>query len=300
MILLTGITGKSGKWFLKNLSENYSSLNNKKFRAVVRETSNVELIDKSELPIEKVYGDLNDEIFLGDTLKDISVVFHIAGIHTSTKVVKAAIKNKVNWIILVHTTGIYSKYKSASEEYINTEKEIDQLTLSANIPVTILRPTMIYGSIVDKNVVIFIKMVDRLRLFPVVNHAKYALQPVHEKDLGDAYFQVLMNEQTTKGKNYTLSGKAPIMLIDMLKIISKYLCKSNWFISIPFPVAYLGSYIIYVISFKKHDYREKVQRLVEPRVYSHDDASHDFGYSPMDFEEGVKDEVKEYLEFKKI
>jgi uncharacterized protein YbjT (DUF2867 family) len=298
MILLTGITGKSGKWFLKYLNENNSHLKKNKYRAIIRKTSNVELIDKSRLNIEKAYGNLNDETFLENAFKNISIVFHIAGIHTSMKVVNAAIKNNVDWIILVHTTGIYSKYKSASEEYINIEKVIEQKTKDSNIPVTILRPTMIYGNINDKNVITFIKMVDKLRIFPVVSHAKFPLQPVHEKDLGNAYYQVLLNEQTTKGKKYILSGKSPIMLIDMFKTIAKLLKKRNFYVSIPFPFAYLGSYVLYLITFKKNDYREKVQRLVEPRVFSHDDASRDFAYSPMAFEKGIKSEVKEYLESK--
>ncbi|VEN74473.1 GDP-mannose 4,6-dehydratase [Candidatus Desulfarcum epimagneticum] len=300
MILLTGIAGKSGKWFLKNLNDDNSPLNKKSYRAIIRTTSNVELIDQSRLCIEKAYGDLNDETFLEDALKDISIVFHIAGIHTSMKVVNAAIKNSVDWIVLVHTTGIYSKYKSASEEYISIEKEIEQITKDSNIPVTILRPTMIYGSINDRNVAIFIRMVDKLRIFPVVSHAKFPLQPVHEKDLGNAYYQVLLNEKTTKGKKYILSGKSPIMLIDIFKTIAKLLEKRNLYVSIPFPIAYLGSYLLYLISFKKIDYRERVQRLVEPRTFSHDDASRDFAYFPMAFEKGIVNEVKEYLESKTI
>ena len=277
MILLTGITGKSGKWFLRNLIDNDSCLNNENYRVIVRATSNVELIDQSGLCIEKTFGDLNDERFLDNALKDIKIVFHIAGIHTPLKVVNAAIKNKINWIVLVHTTGIYSKYKSASKGYISTEKGIEKIIRDSKISMTILRPTMIYGSINDRNIAIFISMVDKLRLFPVINHAESPLQPVYEKDLGNAYYQVLLNEKITKGKNYILSGKSPIMLIDMLQTIGKLLGKSNLYISIPFPIAYLGSYVLYLISFKKIDYRERVQRMVEPRIFSHDNASCDFG-----------------------
>ena len=48
-------------------------------------------------------------------------------------------------------------------------------------------------------------------------------------------------------------------------------------------------------SFTKVDFRERVQRLVEPRVYSHEEATKDFGYAPIPFEEGIIDEVKQYL-----
>lgn len=299
MILLTGITGRSGKWFLETLINNSNHLNNKSYRAIVRSTSNVKLIDESGLSIEKVYGDLEDDEFLDNAMKDINIVFHITGINTSLKVVKAAVKNKVSWIILVHTAGIHSKYKSASEKYLQIENEIEQITNNPNIFVTILRPTMIYGSINDRNVIVFIRMVDKLRIFPVVNHAKYLLQPVNQKDLGKAYYQVLLNEKMTKGKNYILSGKDSIMLIDMFKIIGQRLGKNTLYISIPFPIVYVGSYILYLISLKKIDYREKVKRLVEHRAFSHDDASRDFNYAPMGFDKGIINEIEEYIESKK-
>ena len=38
-----------------------------------------------------------------------------------------------------------------------------------------------------------------------------------------------------------------------------------------------------------------MQRLVEPRIFSHEDATRDFGYNPMGFEEGIKGEIKEYI-----
>ncbi len=299
MILLTGITGRSGKWFLETMTHNKAHFKHTSFRAVVRSASNAAFINDSGLPIETAYGDLENEAFLNDAMKGVNIVFHIAGIHTSLKVVKAAISNQVNWIILVHTTGIYSKYKTAAEGYLRIEEEIEKITMGADIPLTVLRPTMIYGSMDDRNVIVFIKMVDKLKLFPVVNHAKYPLQPVNAKDLGKAYYQVLTNEKTTQGKNYTLSGKDPILLIDMLKIIGKRLGKKNWFISIPFPFAYAGSYILYYLSLKRFDFRERVQRLVEPRVFSHDDASRDFNYAPMSFENGIINEIEEYIESKK-
>ena len=159
---------------------------------------------------------------------------------------------------------------------------------------TILRPTMIYGNVQDNNVVTFIKMVDKLPLMPVVNGARYELQPVHYKDLGDAYFTVLMNEKATANKDFVLSGGEPILLRDMLIEIGKNLGKKVKFISCPYWIAYSGACVLYAVTLTKKDYREKVQRLCEPRVYSHDAAAKAFGYSPRSFKVGIVDEVKEY------
>ena len=165
-----------------------------------------------------------------------------------------------------------------------------------NIVLTILRPTMIYGNITDNNIVTFIKMVDKFPLMPVVNGARYELQPVHYQDLGDAYYAVLMNEEATANKDFILSGGEPILLRDMLSEIGKNLGKKVKFISCPYWIAYSGAWVVYVLTFKKKDYREKVQRLCEPRVFSHEEATKAFGYSPRIFQVGIVDEVKQYKE----
>lgn len=44
---------------------------------------------------------------------------------------------------------------------------------------------------------------------------------------------------------------------------------------------------------------EQVLRMNEDKVFSHEDASADFGYSPKGFEEGIRGEVEEYLQDKR-
>jgi nucleoside-diphosphate-sugar epimerase len=263
VILITGITGKSGKWFLEKLKA--TPLSGRKYRVVIRNTSNTIAIDNCILPIEKVRGDLVDLNFVNSIMSDVSTVLHIAGINTSLNIVKAAIKNNVKKLILVHTTGIYSKYKSAAKDYLAIEDEINVIIQGTHINLTILRPTMIYGSITDNNIIFFIKMVDKLRFLPIINHANYLLQPVHEKDLGEAYYQALTMVMDdgggggvgTDNKSYKLTGKEQIHLIDIFKIIGRYLEKKNKFISVPFIVAYFGGWVLYIITIGKIDYRER-------------------------------------------
>lgn len=288
-LFVTGLNGRTGKYFLEELNNNVHDYN---LYASVRRNVNF------PNNVKKVNVDLDNFDEVLHSTKNMDVIFHIAGIQKSINVVKAAIKNNVNWVILVHTTGIYSKYKSASKEYIEIEEEIKKVTLDKEIKITIIRPTMIFGSLDDNNMCVFIKMVDKLKLFPIVNGAKYFLQPIHQKDLGKAYFQLLMNEEKTKGKNYDLSGEKPIELIEILNIIADNLNRKPIFFSIPFFIAYSGALILYYLTFSKIDIREKVQRLVEPRAYSHKEASIDFGFNPNSFDFWIKDEVKNYINSK--
>ena len=294
MLLVTGITGHSGRYFLQELINNeYEG----PIRCIVRKTSDTLLLDNSGLNIEKVIGDLNDQGSMDKAMAGVDTVMHISSIFFSVTVMKAAVKSNVRRAIFVHTTGIYSKYKSASEEYKGIEKAIDNIIEESNASIGLiyLRPTMIYGYINDKNMIVFIKMVDKLRLFPVINHGKNLLQPVNGRDLGKAYFQVLTKSQLMRG-DYILSGDEPISMIDMFKLISEYLDKRTTFISVPMGVSVFMSSIIKAFTLGKIDFVEKVQRMGEDRSFPHDKAMRDFCYKPMSFAEGIQIEIEDYLQ----
>lgn len=298
-ILITGITGQSGKWLLRRLIAESATNPNLKVRALVRDKSKMLKEDYKNLQIEYVFGDLFDVAFAQSIMQGIDTVLHLAGIGKSQIIVDAALKNGVKWVILVHTASIYSKYKEAARPYLELEEKINQTLGQNKIDLTILRPTMIYGSLTDANISVFIKMVDKLKLFPVISGGKYPMQPVHEKDLGEAYYAILQNQEKTRNKNYVLSGKEPIMMIDAFRTIANQLGKKRWFISVPFPVAYAGAWMVYLLSLKRFDFRERTQRMVESRAIPHTDAANDFGYAPVSFSDGVSNEIRDYIASKK-
>lgn len=296
-LFITGLTGKSGAVFAELLSKNGVS-GQYHIRAAVRPTSDTKHLTALLPEAELCPGDLEDEAYLREATQDVDVLFHIAGIGKSLPLVRAAAENGVGRMVLVHTTGIYSKYKAAGEGYRQIDAAIGEIARERGIGLTILRPTMIYGTLEDRNIVKFIKMVDKLSPMPVVNHARYLLQPVHAADLGHAYFQVLTHLEETAGKDYVLSGRDPVLLMDLFRVIADELGVQRRFLSVPFPIAYAGAWGVYLLSLTKVDMREKVQRLCESRAYPHEEAVRDFGYDPMPFEEGLRQEVRDYLKAK--
>lgn len=300
-VLITGISGKNGRYLLEEMNKNREKdgLDNIHFKVFLREGSDTSFLDKCELNIERYTGSIDTK---DEALKFVDggydTLLHIAGIQRSVQIVSAALEKGVKRFILVHTTGIYSKYKEAGEGYRQIDAEVTKMCKAAGAKLTILRPTMIYGSLSDGNISVFIKMIDKLRIFPVISGAKYELQPVWCKDLGKAFYDVLMNPDITDNKEYDLSGGKPILLIDIFKEIARQLGVKNTFISVPFPIAYLGAWCIFIVTFGKIDFREKVQRMVEPRAYSHEKAAKDFGYAPLEFKDGVKEEIKMYKQSK--
>ena len=293
MLLVTGITGHSGKYFLQELIRNkYDG----PIRCIVRANSDTSLIDNSGLNIEKIVGDLENQEFMNEVMSGVNTVVHIASIFYSVTLMRAAVKNDVKRAILVHTTGIYSKYKSASEEYKGIEKSIDKIIKESNstIGLIYLRPTMIYGYINDSNMIVFIKMVDRLRLFPIIDQGRNLLQPVNGRDLGKAYYQVLRKSNIISG-DYILSGESPISMKELFRLISQILGKKTTFISVPLDLGVFMAKLLKVCTLGKVDYIERIQRMGEDRSFSHKSATEDFDYQPMSLSEGLKIEIEEYL-----
>lgn len=294
MLLVTGITGHTGKYFLEELIDNnYKG----KIRCVVRESSNIDTLKNSGLDIEIVTGDLNDKSFIDKSMKNIETVFHIYNIHHSLNIIKSAIDNNVKRAILVHTTGIYSNHKSASKEYIKIESEVIQKAKN-DINLTILRPTMIYGDMCDHNMSKFIKMIHKMKIYPLIDGGKGLIQPVNARDLGKAYYYVLVNPKITDNKQYDLSGDKPITIKEVLTIISHKLNKNTIFISVPMKLSVFAAYILKILTLGKFDIVEKVLRMGEDRAYSHKLAKEDFNYCPMTFVRGIGIEIDEFKRYK--
>lgn len=293
MLAVTGITGHTGRCFINELVKNrYSG----QLRCMIRTADKAGCIAESGLNAEVVEGTLDSESDIRKLLIGADTVLHIANIRYSPEIVRIGKESGVKRFILVHTTGIYSQYKSASEEYIEVENMIIPLMEELNI--TILRPTMIFGDICDYNISKFIKLLDCLPVAPVISGGRSLIQPVNARDLAQAFYQVLYAEQSI-GKAYNLSGEKPISIRELYDLISGFLEKKRLIISLPIKLCVFAARAIKVATFGKADYVEKVQRMGEDRSCSHESATSDFGYAPEPFEVGLKREVSEYIAAKR-
>jgi nucleoside-diphosphate-sugar epimerase len=230
-------------------------------------------------------------------MEGVDTIMHIYNIHHSPIIVQAAIENNVKRAILVHTTGIYSNFKYASQAYKDVERKVFKMVSNPNCftKVTILRPTMIYGDIGDSNMSKFIKMIDKFKIMPIINGGKNLIQPVNARDLGKAFYTVLSSPDKVTKEDYNLSGEKPLQMIEIFKLISNNLNKKTIFISVPLGLGVILARLARLFTLGKIDYVEAVQRMGEDRSYSHKDARNDLNYKPMSFNKGIRIEIEQYL-----
>ena len=291
ILAVTGITGHTGGFFLRELIQN-------KFdgtlRCLVRASSDTRALDESGLRVEKVVGDIQNPADLLRLVQGADRVLHIAGIRDTLPLLEAIEKAGVTGhVVLVHTTGIYSKHRMASGEYKEIEEKMKPY-LDRGMNVTIIRPTMIFGDMCDHNIHKFIRMVDQFPVMPQIDGGHAFIQPVNARDLGRAYYQCVMKERLPE-PDYICSGSRRLSVRELCSLIGIHLGKKTRFISVPMAVGAAGAWGVRTLSGGRIDLVEKVLRLGEDRSFSHAEATRDFGFEPEPFDVGLKREVEEYL-----
>ena len=291
ILAVTGITGHSGSFMLQQLIDN-------KFdgtlRCLVRESSNTAKLDNSGLKVEKVIGSSKNPADWERLVAGADCVMHISGIWETPLLLEAVEKTGGKpHLVLVHTSGIFSKHKMASEVYKNIENGMEKY-FDAGMNITILRPTMIFGDMRDHNISKFIRMVAKLPIMPEIDHGAAFIQPVNARDLGQAYYKACMHE-TLPEREYIVSGERPVSLHELCSLIGQYLGKKTRFISMPMALGVFGAKFICKLTGKSELLVEKVLRLGEDRSFSHEAAARDFGYEPEKFEIGLRREAEEFL-----
>ena len=288
-LLVIGASGHTAKYFFERLSkENYQ----KKIKCLLRSHSQIDHLKCYDLNLEFIYVDFDEIDSLKTSMKGVKILLNIAGINVSEKIVRAGTEVGVNWFICVHTTGRYSKFKSASAGYI----EIEDRLLKNFSNLTILRPTMIYGSSRDQNMYKLIQYIHEHKFYPVFGNGKNLMSPVNAKDLGNAYYDVIQNKNATFGNQYNLSGKSDITYISILEEVASAMKKKVFFINLPIWFCVVAVYLMnFVLRSRSPVSVEQVLRMKEDKVFSWKDAYADFGYSPMSFKDGIRLEVDEFM-----
>jgi len=283
VILLTGATGFLGEFVLKELVE-------KSYEVIcfVRKTSNLDAIKK--LNVKYIYGELDDYKSICEALKGKDALINIAslGFGHAPNIVKACEEMKVKRAIFISTTGIFTKLNPDSKAI---RLEAERLIKDSNLDYTIIRPTMIYGTPRDRNMWRLIKFLKRFSILPILGNGNYLQQPVYVKDLANVIVKAYENPISIK-KVYNVSGKKALTYNEVVDITAAVLGKKVIKIHIPMKISYNLIKAYEKISSKPILKAEQVLRLNENKAFSHEEAKNDLGYDPLEFQEGIKNEIQ--------
>jgi nucleoside-diphosphate-sugar epimerase len=285
MILVTGWTGNTGSIVVEQIRKKYPG------KKIVGITRCPNAARAAEVIAEA--ADLGDERGVEAVFEKYTfdLVLHIANIRYSPVLVRLANAYQVPHIVLVHTTGIYSKYRAYSGLYRQIEDAILR-GQNQRTSFTILRPTMIYGNRRDYNMHKLIRVLARFPVFPVFGDGSAVMQPVHVEDVATAIVACMYNDRV-KNKAYDLSGGSVVTYMEVLRLITGFLNKRILFVHLPI------NQVIRLVALHSRLVKkpwitiEQVERLQEDKSYPHEAAKADLGFRPRSFRDGICQEIRE-------
>ena len=245
MILVTGSTGFIGGHLIRRLIRQGRSV-----RILVRKKNQFEQIDRDRL-IEPFYGDLRDLSTLSGIMRDVDVIFHLAsvinakresrdiywdtnvsGTYNLLEIIRRE-RRKIQKFIFCSSVGamgplesipadeytecfphnLYEKSKYEGEEIVN------EFFKKEGIPVSIVRPSWVYGP-GDMRTLKLFKAIKNRR-FIIVGNGKTLIHPVYVEDVVQGLMRCAF-EQRSEGQTYITAGKRPLALNELVKIIAEY------------------------------------------------------------------------------
>lgn len=286
-ILITGATGLPGSFFMKRLAD---AKPQGEVHCLIRPTSDRSFLDSLGLKLTYHIGDSStaetwDKILSQNTFQTIIHLVQLRQVPTILDSLNQA--KQTPRLIIIGTTGVYSKYNEYSAEYREAENYLEQYSGCY----CLLRPTMIYGSPKDKNLHKLIKFCHRYGFFPVFGSGDNLLQPIHADDIAQALLTVW--KYPNIAGIYDLSGASIVTFRELLSLVGKLLNKPVRQLSLPLNLGIgMATALEKVLGEKSPVRREQILRLQEDKAYPHDAAQRDLNFQPRTLEIGLREEVE--------
>src|ERR671916_624452 len=278
--LVTGGTGLLGNALVKLLL-----VEGHEVRCLVREGSpRAWRLDAQR--IELVRGDTGNAHDLWEALSGIDALLHVAGMEYMPQVLEAARETGVGRIVVVGSTSVHSAYPHRS----GTRPRMEALARESGLDYTIVRPSMIYGSELDKNMHRLLRSLDRSPVFPVFGSGENLWQPVYHEDCARGVYEALARPVAVR-QSYDLPGAEPLTYLELVRTAAYSLGRKPRIVRLPLEPVRLALAVAERLRLPLPIRSEQVLRLREDKAYPYDKAVEDLGYAPRPFREGISLEV---------
>ena len=275
MILVTGATGYTGRFVVSRLLEKGYRL-----RLLVRAESDTSQIVNSGDSIEIRIGDLGSVESLRLACEGVESVVNVASIRFASSFVQALRKCDIKHLIAISSLRLFSKVPSVT---VNAVKVSEETLISSGLPVTILRPSMIFGPGGDHNISKLVTLLLRRGWLPVIGSGCHLHQPVYVEDVADAIVSSIDRESIVCGRQYAIAGPEPLSYLELIDQLGEVIGVCPRRIHVPATLATIILKFMENFGMRLPVTSEQILRLQEDKVYDIGPARNDLGYDPLTF-----------------
>jgi nucleoside-diphosphate-sugar epimerase len=320
-VFLTGVTGFTGCHVAKRLADK-----GYKLRVLVRQNHD---IDKwKQKGYEVVTGDLADDSWVDEALKDVDAVVHIAAIYRQAGVADSrywdvnyqgtknlalgCLRHNIKRFVHCSTIGVLGHISNPPADettpynpgdiYQLTKCEAEKLVLNLHkekgLPVVVIRPAAIYGP-GDRRLLKLFRWAARRRFIMLVDgNTLYHMVYIHDLALG---FQLALEKDGIDGEAYIIAGNEIISLNKLMEMIASELKVPRPKLHFPYAPVYALAWLVEKICIplriEPPIYRRRIDFFVKDRAFRIDKARILLGYQPhVSLAEGIHCTAQWYKE----
>ena len=192
-------------------------------------------------------------------------------------------------IVVLSSTSLFTKQDSndpqeqaVAHKLATAETQIAKWALSHGVEWVILRPTLIYGLGLDKNITEIARFIRRFSFFPVFGKAAGLRQPIHTADVASACVAAL-KAPVAMNRAYNISGGETLTYRDMVKRVFAALGRPVRLLLVPLWAFGLAVSVLRRLPKYRQWSSAMAERMGQDLVFSHAEAKRDFGFKPRPF-----------------
>lgn len=219
----------------------------------------------------------------------VTVLINTAPVWILPMVLMKAKRLGVKRIVALSSTSVLTKRASSNRHELEIvgaledgERYIARFCSLFDIEYTVLRTTMIFDGVNDKNVVTIAKLLKWLPRFPLPGCSTGLRQPIHADDVGDACVAAL-NSNQSYGKVYNIGGGQTLSYREMVVAIAQAAGYRARFVSVPINSLRIALGILGYVPGFRHLTASMADRVNEDLCFKNDRFITDCGFSPRPF-----------------
>jgi nucleoside-diphosphate-sugar epimerase len=191
-------------------------------------------------------------------------------------------------LVALSSTSRFTKFESADAGERDTARKLAAAEHAVlewagrrGVAATILRPTLIYDGVHDRNIATIVAFIRRWGFFPVVGAAGGLRQPVHVDDVAAACVAALT--AAAPEPTYDLSGGETLPYRRMVERVFRSLGRAPRIVSLPRWAARAGVAALRAFPGYRHLTMAMFDRMDEDLAFDHAAAHRDLGFAPRAF-----------------
>ncbi|GEM_PF-127430 len=243
-----------------------------------------------ELGASAILGDLDDPASLerafAESRAEALVNLASLGFGHAPLIVRAAQRGGLNRAVFVSTTAIFTSLDARSKA---TRLAAEEAIRASSLEWTIIRPTMIYGGLGDRNMVRLLRLLRWTPLVFLPRGGTTLQQPVHVDDVAAAVVTALEAPHAV-GRAYDVGGPEPLSLRQLVEDAGRAVGRRYRFVPVPLEPLVAAARLYERLAASPRIRAEQLERLAEDKAFDIGAAQRDLGFAPRPFFDGISAE----------